>query len=190
MIATETAKTVVLVLFGLSILWIIVIVIRNDMQTIVRALLVAAVLGLGLYYVSNTKLERLSFTAIRDDLFPVKARAYTYTKREATVGGQMTTTFIFDDPGPPLSVALMNGGKYMAIKDVRSVNVVLQYLGLPPVDAGVPELASITRRSLDADKYRWDDYSRGVLLLERGICRDMTSAQSFTCIARITVTAR
>ena len=27
-------------------------------------------------------------------------------------------------------------------------------------------------------------------LIERGICRDMTSTQSFTCIARITVTAR
>lgn len=190
MIATETAKTVVLVLFGLAILWIIVILIRNDMQTIVRALIVAALLGLGLYYLGQTKLERLSFTAIKEDLFPVKARAYTFTKREAYMGGQLTTSFIFDDPGPPLSVALMNGGKYMAIKDVRSVNVVLQYLGLPPVDAGVPELASITRRSIDADKYRWDDYAKGELLIERGICRDMTSAQSFTCIARITVTAR
>ncbi len=78
----------------------------------------------------------------------------------------------------------------MAIKDIRPVNVVLEYLGLPPVAAGVSELASITGRTLDADKYRWDDYERGVLLLERGICRDMTSAQSFTCIARITVTAR
>jgi hypothetical protein len=190
MIATETAKTVLLVLFGLAILWIIIIVVRNDMQTIIRALIVTAVIGLGLYYVSHTKLERLSYTAVKNELFPVKARAYTYSKRESYVAGQPVVSFIFEDPGPPLPLAMMSGGKYMAIKDVREVNVVLEYLGLPPVDAGVPELASITGRRIDSDKYRWDDYARGVLLIERGLCRDMAAAQSFACIARITVTGR
>jgi hypothetical protein len=190
MIATETAKTVFLVLFGLSILWIIVIIVRNDMQTIIRALIVTALLGLGLYYLGHTKLEKLSYTAVKDELFPVKARAYTYSKREAYDAGRPTTTFVFEDPGPPLPLAMENGGKYMAIRDIRPVNVVLQYIGLPPVDAGVPELASITGRTNDADKYRWDDYAPGVLLLERGICRAMSSAQTFTCIARITVTGR
>ncbi|HDT13882.1 MAG TPA: hypothetical protein ENO03_05930 [Candidatus Aminicenantes bacterium] len=190
MVATETVKTVLLVLLGLSILWIIIIVVRNDMQTIVRALIVAALLGLGLYYVSSTKLETLSFRAIKEDLFPVKARAYTYAKREGYVAGSPTTTFVFEDPGPPLSLAMMDGGKYMAIRDVRSVNVVLEYLGLPPVEEGVPELAAMTGKTLDADKYRWDDYAKGILLLERGICRDMTAAQTFPCIARITVTYR
>ena len=190
MVATETAKTVMLVLFGLSILWIVVIVVRNDMQTIIRALIVTALLGLGLYYLNQTKLETLSFTAIKQELFPVKSRAYTYNRRDSYDAGRTVTAYIFEDPGPPLSVAMIEGGKHMAIKDIRPVNVVLEYLGLPPVAAGVPELASITGRSLDSDKYRWDDYERGVLLLERGICRDMTSAQSFTCIARITVTAR
>ncbi len=190
MIATETVKMVLLILFGLSILWIIVIIVRNDMQTIIRALIVAALLGLGLYYVNQTKLEKLSFTAIKEELFPVKMRAYTFETRESYVDGRRVTKYIFPEPGPTLSVVMMNGGKYMAIKDVRQVNAVLQFIGLPPVDKGVPELASITGRKLDTDKYRWDDYAKGVLLLERGICRDMTSAQSFTCIARITLSAR
>jgi hypothetical protein len=190
MVATETVKTVVLVLFGLSILWIIVIVVRNDMQTIIRALIVAALLGLALYYVGHTKLETLSFQAIKEELFPVRARAYTYDRREGYVEGRPTTTFVFQDPGPPLSLVMMSGGKYMAIKDVRSVNVVLQYIGLPPIAEGVSELAAITGRTLDADKFRWDDYDEGVLLLERGICRDMSSTAIFTCIARITVTGR
>ena len=190
MIATETAKTVVLVLFGLSILWVIVIVIRNDMQTIIRALVVTAVLGLGLYYLNHTKLEQLSYTAIKNELFPVKARNYTYSKREGLEDGRPATTFVFEDPGPPLSVAMVSGGKYMAIRDVRPVNVVLQSLGLPPVKAGVAELASITGRTIDADKYRWDDYAAGTLLIERSLCRDMTSASTFTCIARITVTGK
>jgi hypothetical protein len=190
MIATETAKTVVLVLFGLSILWIVIIIIRNDMQTIVRALIVTALLGLGLYYLNGTKLEKLSYTAIKNELFPVKARAYAFERRDGYNAGRPTTTFVFEDPGPPLSTAMISGGKHMAIKDVRPVNVVLQYLGLPPVNEGVPELASITGRSLDTDKYLWEDYERGTLLLERGICRNMTSAQTFTCIARITITGR
>lgn len=190
MIATEAVKTAVLVLFGLSILWIVVIIVRNDMQTIIRALIVAALLGLALYYVDHTKLEKLSYRAIKEELFPVKVRAYTFEKWEGLVDGRPTKTFIFQDPGPPLVLAMVNGGKYMAIRDVRSVNAVLANLGLPPVDAGVPELASLTGRTLDADKYRWDDYAGGVLLLERGICRDMTSAQTFTCIARIVVSGR
>ena len=188
MIATETAKTIVLVLLGLAVLWIIVIIVKNDMQTIIRALIVAALLGLGLYYLDHTKLEKLSFAAVKNDLFPVEERAYTFQKTESqTVGGGTTTTYVFQEPGPLLSLSLMEGGKYMAIKDLRTVNMVLEHLGLPPVDKGVPELASITRNTLDADKYRWDDYRLGVLTIERGICRDMSTAQTFPCIARITI---
>ncbi|MCK7527746.1 MAG: hypothetical protein MZV64_64100 [Ignavibacteriales bacterium] len=65
-------------------------------------------------------------------------------------------------------MAMIDGGKYMTIKDVRPVNVVLEYLGLPPVAEGVAELASLTGRTIDADKFRWDDYERGVLLARAG----------------------
>jgi hypothetical protein len=190
MIATETAKTVLLVLFGLSLLWVIIIIVRNDMQTIIRALIVTAVLGLGLYYVSHTKLERLSYTDVKNELFPVKERAYTYTRHDAYAEGRPITTFTFEDPGPPLPVVMMKGGRYMAIKDVRALNNVLRFVGLPAVEAGVPELASVTGRKIDADKFRWDDYAQGVLLVERGFCREMTAAETFTCIVRITVTGR
>jgi hypothetical protein len=193
MVATETVKTVVLVLFGLCILWIIVIVVKNDMQTIVRALLVTAVLGLALFLLTQPKIarhEKLSFDIIKNELFPVKARNYAFQKRESLVAGSPTTTYTFDEPGPPLPLVMMSGGKYMAIKDIRPVNVVLEFLGLPPITKGVSELASITGQAIDSDKYRWDDYAKGVLLLERGICRDMTAIQTFTCIAQITIKAR
>jgi len=190
MIATETVKTVVVVLFGLCILWIIVIIVKNDMHTIVRALLVTAVLGLALFYLNQTKLEKLSFTAIKQDLFPLKARTFTFEKQEVYVDGRAITTFSFDEPGPRLALDMMNGGKHMVIKDIRPVNSVLERLGLPPVTAGVAELASITGNGLDSDKYRWDAYEKGVLVIERGICRDMTAAQTFPCISRITITAR
>jgi len=190
MVATETAKTIVLVLFGLAILWIVIIVIKNDTQTIIRALAVTAVLGLSLFYLNQTKLEQLSFSAIKDDLFPPKIRNYTFEKREGFLAGRPTTTFIFDDPGPPLSLSLESGGKYMAIRDIKPVNRVLAMLGLPPVTEGVSERAAVTHQPLDTDKYRWDDYEKGALLVERGICHDMTTAQAFPCIVRIIVYGR
>jgi hypothetical protein len=190
MIATETVKTVVLVLFGLCILWIIIIVVKNDMQTIVRALLVTAVMGLALYFLNQTKLEKLSYSAVKNELSPVKKQIYKFEMVEGRIAGNPTTTYAFQDPSPPLPLALMNGGKYMAIKDVRWVNNVLEFLGLPPVAEGVSELASITHQTLDADKYRWDNYEKGVLILERGLCRNMTTASTYPCIVRITITSR
>jgi hypothetical protein len=193
MIATETAKSVLLILFGLAILWIVVIILKNDMETMARALIFAALIGGGLYLVGRPGASvdgKISFTSIKEYLFPVPERAYPFERKQGYVGGHAYTTFVFNDPGPPLSLAMMEGGKYMAIKDLRTVNNVLKLVGLPPVAAGVPELASITGKAIDADKYRWDDYERGVLLIERSLCRDMTTARSFTCIATIRVTGR
>lgn len=193
MIETETAKTVLLILFGLSVLWIVVIILKNDMETMVRALVVAALLGGGLYLVGRPGASvdgKISFASIKEYLFPVPERAYPFERKQGYVGGRPYTTYVFNDPGPPLSLAMMEGGKYMAIKDLRTVNNVLKLVGLPPVPAGVPELASITGKAIDADKYRWDDYERGVLLIERSLCRDMTTARSFPCIATIRLTER
>jgi hypothetical protein len=193
MIETETAKTVLLALLGLAILWIVVIIVKNDMETMVRALIVAALLGGALFLVGRPGASvdgKISFTTIKEYLFPVPERAFTYERKEGQIGGRSSTIFIFNDPGPPLSLAMMEGGKYMAIKDLRTVNNVLKLVGLPPVSAGVPELAALTGRTIDADKYQWDDYGPGLLVIERGLCRDMTTARTFPCIATLRVTAR
>ncbi len=193
MIETETAKTVLLILFGLAVLWIVVIIVKNDMETMVRALIVAALIGGGLYLVSKPGASvdgKISFTSIKEYLFPVPERDYPFERKEGHVGGRPITVYIFQDPGPPLSLAMMEGGKYMAIRDLRRVNNVLKLIGLPPVDAGVPELASLTGKTVDADKYQWDDYEKGVLVIERALCRDMTTASSFPCIATIRLTLR
>lgn len=193
MMATETVKSVLLILFGLSVLWIVVILVKNDMETFVRALIVTALLGGGLYLVGRPGASvdgKISFTSIKEYLFPVPERDYPFERKQGHVGGRAYTVYIFNDPGPPLSLAMVEGGKYMAIKDLRTVNNVLKLIGLPPVPAGVPELASITGKTIDADKYQWDDYERGLLVIERSLCHDMTTAQSFPCIATIRVTER
>ena len=190
MIATESARTVLLVLFALSILWIVVVLIKNDMQTIIRAAVVAAVLGLALLYVNQTKLEMLSFKAVKGELFPPKEQRFTYQKRESTQDGTPVTTFIFSDPGPRLPLTMEEGGKTLAVRDIDGLNRTLARLGLPPVRHGVRELASITGRTLDADKYVWEDYDLGKLTIYRGICRDMTTTGTFPCISSLAVERR
>lgn len=190
MIATETAKTALLILFGLSIIWIVVILIKNDMQTIVRAMVVAAVLGLALLYVNQTKLETLSFKAVKNELFPPKEENFTFTKRDSYLAGTAVTTFTFPDPGPRLPLEMEEGGKNLAVNDIDRLNRVLARLSLPPVTHGVRELASITGRTIDADRYIWEDYALGRLVIVRGICRDMTTTGTFPCIVTLTVERR
>ncbi|MBM3305871.1 MAG: hypothetical protein FJY79_08030 [Candidatus Aminicenantes bacterium] len=190
MIATETARTAVLGLFALSVIWIIVIIVKNDMQTIVRAIVVAAVLGLALLYVNQTELETLSFKAVKNELFPPKEERYTFEIKESVQGGFPTTVYAFSDPGPRLALHMEEGGKYLAVKDTDAINRVLARLGLPPVSHGVRELSSITGRTLDGDKYVWEDYALGRLIIIRGICRDMTTTGTFPCISTLSVQRR
>ncbi len=190
MIATESARTAILALFALSILWIVVVLIKNDMQTLIRAAVVAAVLGLALLYVDQTKLEMLSFKAVKEELFPPKEREFTYQKKEGYQAGTYVTTFTFSDPGPRLPLAMEEGGKTLAVRDIDRLNRVLERLGLPPVREGVRELASITGRSLDADKYVWENYELGRLTIHRGICRDMTTTGTFPCVSSLVVERR
>jgi hypothetical protein len=190
MIATETARAVLMILFGLSVVWVIACVVRNDMSTIIRALVVMVVLGLGFYYVHQTKLQTLSFKSIREDLFPRAPLSLSYDKREVTIGGVPQTIYAFAEPGPELVLSMDEGGKYLTIRNVDPLNRVLEYVGLPPVKHGVPELASITGSDLDANRYRWDDYDLGVLIIERGICRNVRTAGTFPCIQAITVRPR
>jgi len=190
MISTETARTLILVLLGLAIVWVILCVIRNDMATIVRALIVMILLGIVFYYLSQTKVQTLSYKSIKNDLFPPKALHVIFEKRDSYVSGSLVTTYLFAEPGPELVLSMEEGGKYLTIKDIDPLNRVLQYVGLPPVKTGVRELAAITGSGLDTDKYRWDDYELGILTIERGICRNVATTSTYPCIQAISVQRR
>jgi hypothetical protein len=190
MIATESARMIVMILLGLSVVWVIACLVRNDTETIVRALIITAVLGLVFFYLHHTKLETLSYKSVKEDLFPGPPLILSYEKTERDVNGVHETVYAFAEPGPELEVSMEEGGKYLTIPDVDPLNRVLEYMGLPPVKHGVPELASITGSPLDVGRYRWDDYELGTLILERGICRNIRTAKTYPCIEVITVRAR
>ena len=185
--ATETVRNVFLILTGLSVIWVVVCIIRNDTGTIVRALVVTVLVGAALFYLNQTKLQTLTFSAIKDDLFPPKPEYFTFDKRESSEGGVTTLTYIFAEPGPRLVLDMESGGKYQSVTDIRPLNRTLAYIGLPPVKHGVRELSAITGSTLDANFYRWDDYAWGVMTIERGIGRNISTAASYPSILIITI---
>lgn len=80
--------------------------------------------------------------------------------------------------------------KYFDIKDVHSVNRILEYLGLPLVDHPVRELAAITGSANDLNTYKWDDYELGVLTVVRDICQDRDRLESYQCIESIFISKK
>jgi hypothetical protein len=187
MIETETARLILMILLGGCLLWAVSIIIRRDYDSLVRVIIVGAVVGVAFFYVNQTDLEKLSFGAIKEDLFPVRMEHYRFEKKEITNEGVTRTIYLFEEPGPKMNVAMEKGGKTMVIKNVDSLNRVLAYVGLPPVKHGVPELISITGRTVDANTYRWDDYDAGILTVDQGIFHDSSSMQAFPQIVAITV---
>ncbi len=185
--ATETVRTVFLVLFGLSVIWVIACIIRNDPATIVRALVITLLTGGAFFYLNQTKLQTLTFSAIKDDIFPPKPEYFTFDKREINQGGVTTLIYSFSEPGPRLVLDMERGGKYLTVTDIRPLNRTLAYVGLPAVEHGARELSAITGSTLDADYYRWEDYELGVMTIERGIGRNITTAASYPSILQITI---
>jgi len=187
-------KNIVLVLLFLCLLWILRIVIKREMENIIRAALIFLLLGGVFYYLQTTESEILTFSdisaQIKDKFFPEKAPDYVYHKEEGPAGRSHYVRYYFESPGPKLSLDYDTKTQYFHIKDVYSVNRILQYLGLPKVKAAVPELASVTGSRRDLTLYRWEDYPQGVLTVERGICQDRDRLESYQCIVSIMIARR
>ncbi len=190
MIVTETARLIVLVLLGLCVIWVVYIIVKKESSTLLRAVLVTVLVGLAFIYLNETKLERLTFRDVKDDLFPPKNLSYVYEKREITSGAVHQTLYVFPEPGPRLSLRIEEGGKYTAIRNINPINRLLDFLGLPRVSEGVIELSAITGRENDANIFRWEKYELGTLTIERSICQDTQRVQSYPCVIALTVRYR
>ncbi len=199
MIATATLRSIVLALFGLSVLWVIKVVVKREFETLVRALVVTALVGGAFLYLQETKHPYISLRIIKGDIFPSSAHAYTFLKDESRPGGRLLVRYIFPAPGPEgsdpgpspqLKLTLDPNGRNYHITDVGPVNRVLADLGLPLVKSGVRELASVSGRLTDVNYYRWDDYEMGILTLERGLCNNKNSLERYHCLVTLTIQNR
>jgi hypothetical protein len=190
----ETLKYIILALLFVCAIWLIRVVIKRETENLLRTILLGIILIAAFFYLQNVKSEKLTFAdikgQIKETFFPERPLHYVYYKDEGVVGRNSFVRYSFESPGPKLSLTMDPSQKYFHIKDVYSLNRVMEYLGLPKVKKPVPELASITGSRNDINLYRWDDYTLGILTIERGICQDRNKLESYQCIVAVMITRR
>lgn len=187
-------KNIMLFFLLLCIIWVIRVVVKREFENLLRAAIITLLLGGAFYYLQSIKTETITFgdisAQIKDKLFPEKAPDYIYNKEEGVSGRNNYIRYYFESPGPKLSLNYDSKTQYFHIKDIHSVNRILEYLGLPKVKTAVQELASITGSRHDLTLYRWEDYPLGPLTIERGICQDRDRLESYQCIVSIIIWRR
>lgn len=182
-----TLKIIAMALLILSFLWILKLYMKRQREYLFRASLIFTILFLSFIFLQRNEIGKWNFYEIKGHIFPEKPVHCNYHLERGSLTGENYVRYIFEDPKPKLSLSLDNRGKYLNLRNVSSVNAVLKSLGLPRVTARVPELASITGSRFDIKLYRWDDYPKGTLVIERTQCKNKKSLQFYYCIASITI---
>jgi len=185
-----TLNTVIAFLFFLSVIWLIICVVRRNRAFIFRALAVSLILLFVLIFLQQNPSTRFSFRDLKDHLFPEKILELKYEVKEGKTGGTEYTRYVFKDPKPKIKLKHEIGTDYFHMPNVSSLNKVLNRLDLPPLKSGTKELASITNSKYDINIYRWKDYAKGILFVERTLCQDKSSFTRYHCLATITIRER
>ncbi len=187
-------KNIVLALIVICAIWIFRIVVKREYENLIRTGLIVVLLVAVFVFLQRTESERITTgdigAQIKNTFFPEKIPNYVYNKEDGISRQRRFTRYYFEVPGPPLSLTMDPKTQYFHIKNVYSVNRILDYLGLPKVKTAVPELASVTGSRNDINFYRWDDYPLGILTIERGICQDRDRIDSYQCIVSIMILGR
>ena len=183
-------KIIASALLVLSFLWLIIVIIKKQNEYILRALLVCLIFLLFFIYLQQQDARKLTLSDARKKIFPEKTLQYNYHIEKGLKQQESFTRYIFDDPKPKISLSMDKTGSYFHITDVKSINSILEFLNLPKVKSGVDELASITGSRSGLNRYRWDDYPPGILIIERSLGRNKATFETYHCIAYIIITKR
>jgi hypothetical protein len=189
-----TLKYIILGLLFICVIWLIRTIVKKETENLLRTILLIVIFFAIFFYLQHQKIEKITYAYVKaqfkEMFFPESPLHYVYYKEEGTSGGSHFIRYSFESPGPALAVSMDADHKYFHLRDVYSLNRVLEYVGLPKVDRPVQELASITGKYNDINLYRWDDYAWGVLTVERQICQDRDRLNPYQCIMAIMVTRR
>jgi hypothetical protein len=184
MVSLTTAASILLILAAI---WLIILIIKRQHEYIFRAMIIMLILLLGMIFLRQHETGKLTLPEIKSRLFPEKVPEYIFTVDKGYVGNRQETRYLFKDPIPKLSIKLDNSGAYFQISDMKPINDVLKQLGLPQIEEPVPELASITGLKTDVNLYKWQNYPRGTLTLERALFQDKNTREVYHGIIRITL---
>jgi hypothetical protein len=191
LIASITLPDAIAFLLFLSTFWLLKILIKGEKENFVRGAILFLFFLLGLLYLNQSEAKKITLADVKSYIFPEKDLEYHYTTEKGrfeNLGDY--TKYIFSDPKPKLNLKMDNSHQYFHIENPSSLNKVLIELGLPELKSGAKELASITGSQNDIHLYRWDDYSPGILIVERTTCIDKSALNRYHCLSVITLIER
>lgn len=167
-------------------IWLLVIIMQKKSGYMFRAMVFFLFVLLALIYFQQSDAKKYTIYDVKYALFPKKSLALNYHTEEDSQQGTIVR-YVFDEPMPKIPVSMDKDGKYFHITNITVLNEILSRMGLPRVKKGARELVSITGSNSHKNLYRWDDYPRGVLVLERTICKNKQTLDTFNCLASLTV---
>lgn len=174
----------------LAFLWLLKIMIKKQFEYLFRASLAFIFIFLIFIFLQRSEIGEWNVFDIKEKMFPEKIPSLNYRLDKGPLMGDTKMRYVFQEPKPKLSLTLDRKGSYLHLWNVKSLNAVLEGLGLPRVSSGVPELSSITGSRWDIRYYRWGDYPLGILIIERDLCQDRKRLTSYHCLSILTIKTR
>jgi hypothetical protein len=181
-----TLVNILSVLLLIASIWLLVIIVQKKTGYMFRGMIFFLFVLLALIYFQQSDAQKFTISDIKYALFPKKSLTLNYHTEEDSQRGTVAR-YVFDEPIPRIPVSMDADGKYFHITNIKVINKILSRMGLPQVKKGAQELISITGSISHKNLYRWDDYPKGILILERNICKNKQTLETFNCLATITI---
>lgn len=181
-----TLVNILSVLLLIASIWLLVIIVQKKTGYMFRGMVFFLFVLLALIYFQQSDAKKYTISDIKYALFPKKILTLNYHTEEDSQRGTVAR-YVFDEPIPRIPVSMDADGKYFHITNIKVINEILSRMGLPQVKKGAQELVSITGSDSHKNLYRWDDYPKGILILERTICKNKQTLETFNCLATITI---
>lgn len=181
-----TLVNILSVLLLIASIWLLVIIVQKKTGYMFRGMVFFLFVLLALIYFQQSDAKKYTISDIKSALFPKKSLTLNYHTEENSQRGTVAR-YVFDEPIPRIPVSMDADGKYFHITNIKAINEILSRMGLPQVKKGAQELVSITGSDSHKNLYRWDDYPKGILILERTICKNKQTLETFNCLVTITI---
>jgi hypothetical protein len=174
----------------LSSIWLIKIVLRRENENLMRGLVVFLLFLAVFLYLNQSPTRKWTVSDLKDRFFPQSIPPIHYRMETGTLENFEYVKYIFSDPLPPVSLSMTGSGRTFRINNLGPVNRVLRHLKLPEINRGTMEQAALTGSRMDARIYRWEDYPRGLMILEETLIQQRSSLKTYHGIVQITIRKR
>jgi hypothetical protein len=189
LIGRITLVNILSVMLLIASIWLLVIIMQKKIGYMFRGMVFFLFVLLALLYFQQSDAKKYTLNDIKYALFPQKSLTLNYHMEEDSNQGTIVR-YVFGEPKPRIPLSMDKSSKYFHITNITVLNEILSQMRLPRVKNGAKELASITGSSTHKNLYRWEDYSRGILILERTICKNRETLETFNCLVSITIRKR